>query len=30
MKDLEINELNPNMFYDRKLWRNLIHVVDPT
>ena len=30
MKDLEINELDPNMVYDRTLWRNLIHVADPT
>jgi len=29
-KDLEINELDPNMVYDRTLWRNLIHVADPT
>jgi hypothetical protein len=29
-KDLEINELDPNMVYDRILWRNLIHVADPT
>jgi len=29
-KDLEINELDRNMFYDRTLWRNLIHVADPT
>jgi len=26
MKDLEINELDPNMVYDRTVWRNLIHV----
>jgi len=25
-KDLEINELDINMAYDRTLWRNLIHV----
>jgi hypothetical protein len=29
-KDLEINELDPNMVYDRTLWWNLIHVADPT
>ena len=29
-KDLEVNELDPNLFYDRTLWRNLIHVADPT
>jgi len=29
-KDLEVNELNPNMVYDRTLWCNLIHVADPT
>jgi len=29
-KDLETNELNRNMVYDRNLWRNLIHVADPT
>jgi len=29
-KDLEVNELDPNMVYDRTLWRNLIHVADPT
>jgi len=28
-KDLEINELDRNIFYDRTLWRNLIHVADP-
>jgi len=22
--------LDPNMLYDRTLWRNLIHVADPT
>jgi len=22
--------LHPNMVYDRALWRNLIHVADPT
>jgi len=26
----EVNELDPNMVYDRILWRNLIHVADPT
>jgi len=30
MKDLEINELDPNMVYDRTLQCNLIHVADPT
>jgi len=29
-KDLEINELDQNMVYDRTLWCNLIHVVDPS
>jgi hypothetical protein len=29
-KDIEINELDRNMVYDRILWHNLIHVVDPT
>jgi len=29
-KDLEINELNRNMVYDRVLWCHLIHVADPT
>jgi len=29
-KDLEVNELDPNLVYDRTLWRNLIHVGDPT
>ena len=29
-KDLEVNELDPNLVYDRILWRNLIHVADPT
>jgi len=28
-KDLEINELDRNMVYDRTLRRNLIHVADP-
>jgi len=28
-EDLEINELDQNMVYDRTLWRNLIHVADP-
>jgi len=26
--DLEVNELDPNIVYDRTLWRNLIHVAD--
>jgi len=30
MKDLEINELDQNMVYDRTLWRNLTHVAEPT
>jgi len=32
IKDLEVNELDPNLVYDRTLLRhlNLIHVVDPT
>jgi len=29
-KDLEINDLDRNMVYDRTLWCNLIHVVNPT
>jgi len=29
-KDLEVSELNPNMVSDRTLWRNLIHIADPT
>jgi len=29
-KDLEVNELDPNLVYDRTLWRNLIHLTDPT
>ena len=29
-KDLKVNELDPNMVYDRTLWCHLIHVVDPT
>jgi hypothetical protein len=29
-KDLKVNELDPNMVYDRTLWRKLIHVADPT
>jgi len=29
-KDLEVNELDPNLIYDKTLWRNLIHVADPT
>ena len=29
-KDLEINELDLNLVYDRTLWRHLIHVADPT
>jgi len=28
-KDLEPNELDPNMVYDWTLWRNSIHVADP-
>ena len=28
--DLEVNELDPNMIFDRTLWRHLIHVADPT
>jgi len=27
-KDLEINELDQNMVYDRTLWRKLIHVAE--
>jgi predicted transcriptional regulator len=29
-KDLGINELDPNMVYDKTLQRNLIHVANPT
>ena len=29
-KDLEVNELDSNLIYDRTLWHNLIHVADPT
>jgi hypothetical protein len=29
-KDLEINELNRDMIYDRTLWRHLILVADTT
>jgi hypothetical protein len=29
-KDLEINELENNMVFDKTLWRRLIHVADPT
>jgi len=29
-KDLEINDLDLNIVYDRTLWCNLIHVADPT
>jgi hypothetical protein len=29
-KDLEINELNRNMVYDRTFWLNLIHVANLT
>jgi len=29
-KDLEVNKLDSNLVYDRTLWRNLIHVTDPT
>ena len=28
-KDLEINELEKDMVFDRTLWRCLIHVADP-
>ena len=28
--DLEVNELDPNLVYDRTLWRHWIHVADPT
>jgi len=27
-KDLEINELEKDMFFDRTVWRCLIHVAD--
>ena len=29
-KDLEVNELDANMVFDRTLWRYLIYVADPT
>jgi len=29
-KNLEVNELNPNMVYDKTLWCHLIHVADLT
>jgi len=29
-KDLEVSELDPNLVYDKTLWRNLIHVADST
>jgi hypothetical protein len=29
-KNLEVNELDPNVVYDRTLWCNLMHVADPT
>jgi hypothetical protein len=29
-KDLEINELDRNMVYDRTLWCRLIHVAGPS
>jgi len=29
-KDLEVNELDPNLVYDRTLWRHLIHVANLT
>ena len=29
-KDLDVNELDPNLAYDRTLWRHLIHVADST
>jgi len=29
-KDLEVNELDWNLVYNITLWRNLIHVADPT
>jgi len=28
--DVEINELDRNIVYDRTLWRILIHVANPT
>jgi hypothetical protein len=28
-KDLDVNELDPYMVYDRTLWHNLINVTDP-
>jgi len=30
VKDNLFNELDPNMVYDRTLWRNLIDVANPT
>lgn len=29
-KDLEVNELDSHMIYDITIWRNLIHIADPT
>jgi len=29
-KDSEVNELNSSLVYDITLWRNLIHVANPT
>jgi hypothetical protein len=29
-KDLEVNELDPNMVFDRTLRNRLIHIADPT
>jgi len=29
-KDLEVNELDSNMIYEKTLWRNLIHGTNPT
>jgi len=29
-KDLEIDELDQNVVYDRTSWHSLIHVADPT
>jgi len=29
-KELDINELDLNMIYDKILWGTLIHIADPT
>jgi len=29
-KDLEVNELDLNLVYDKTIWSHLTHVADPT